>query len=137
MKKAIVAIILIAALCLTLMSCGGKKSELSFTNKLTTVAHSIYISHESEGEWGDPINTAKLSSGSTIHFDFDKLGTYGPGVYDIAVVDENNTNYDVYEVTLAIGDNITFSANGETAVVTVTSASGSTVTYEGISYAGD
>ncbi len=137
MKRAIVAIMLIAALCLTLMACGGKESELSFTNKLSTVAHSVYISHESEGEWGEPINSAKINSGSTIRFDFEKLGTYGPGVYDVAVVDENNVNYDVYEVTLAIGDSITFSANGDTAVVTVTSASGSSTTYEGISYAGE
>ena len=51
--------------------------------------------------------------------------------------DENNINYDVYEVTLAKGDNITFSASGETAIITVTGADGATATYEGISCSGD
>jgi plastocyanin len=137
MKKAVVAIILIAVLCFTRLACSAKETELSFTNKRGTVAHSVYISHESESEWGEPINSAKISNGSTIRFDFKDVSANGPGVYDVAVVDENNMNYDVYEVTLAIGDNITFSVSGETAIVTITSSSGGTTTYEGISYSGD
>ena len=138
MKRIFAVVLVVLVICLALVSCGkAKQTDLSFTNKLSTVAHSVYISHESESEWGDPINNARVSSGSTIYFDFDKLGNYGPGMYDVAVVDENNINYDVYEVTLAKGDNITFSASGETAIVTVTGADGATATYEGISYSGD
>ena len=137
MKKRI-ALLLAAVLLLALCACSSKPSEdVVFQNDLPTVVHSLYISPVTEEEWADPVNYARLSPGSSIHIDFERFAGDG-AEYDIGVVDENNMNYDVYNVPLAIGDKLALSADGETAILTVTSADGSsTETYEGYVYEGE
>ena len=135
MKK-LSALLLALALLFTLCACSSKPAEdVAFTNNLSAVIHSLYISSSTEDEWSDPLNYAKLSVGSTIHIDFEKFA--GEGVnYDIGAVDENNMNYDVYDVPLAIGDKLALSADGDTAILTITSADGTVTTYEGYAYEG-
>ena len=128
------AILLLAALC----ACDAKPSELTFVNKTGVQLHSIYISSVEKDEWADPVNYAKLSDGSRIHFEFDKVDGDGPGMYDIGAVDADNLNYDFYEVPLAIGDTITMlPAEGEYGTLTVTSADGTVTEYEGYCYEGE
>ena len=119
-------------LILSLTAC-GKESELSFTNSLSTTIENVYINSIDQDTWGDAITYAKISSGNTIHFDFEKIGD-GPGIYDIGVIDSNAMNYDTYDVELAIGDNIALSGTSSAAVCTVTHADGTTDTYEAIVY---
>ena len=85
-------------------------------------------------EWADSISSSKISSGSTIHFDFEKIGD-GPGVYDIGVIDENAMNYDAYEVPLAVGDNISVLGTADEASVVITHEDGTTTTYDAYIYA--
>ena len=135
MKK-LSAILLALALLAGLCACSSEPAEdVTFKNDLTTVIHSLYISPSSEDEWKDPLNYAKLSVGSSIHIDFEKFASEG-STYDVGAVDENNLNYDIYDVPLAIGDTLALSANGETAILTITAADGTVTTYEGYTYEG-
>ena len=135
MKKLIsilVAVLLLAALC----ACGSSEpdEEIAFRNDTGTPIDGFYISSSSNDEWGDSLNFAKVSAGSTIHIDAECL-TDGPGAaYDIGAIDETGFGYDIYEVPLNIGDTIALSADGETAIVTVTGADGSTAEYTGYAY---
>ncbi len=137
MKKAI-CILMAAVMLLSLCACGsgGEDAEdVVFQNDLDVVIHSIYISSSTEDEWGDPVNSAKLNSGSSTHIDFDKFAGDG-AYYDVGVVDENNVNYDVYEVSLAIGDTLALSESDGTPVLTVTGTDGKTATYDVYAYDG-
>ena len=114
MKKAI-CILMAAVMLLSLCACGsgGEDAEdVVFQNDLDVVIHSIYISSSTEDEWGDP------------------------AYYDVGVVDENNVNYDVYEVSLAIGDTLARSESDGTPVLTVTGTDGKTATYDVYAYDG-
>ena len=131
--KRLIPILLVLSLLLALTAC-GTPSELSFTNKLDTEIHNVYINSSDEMEWADSISSSKISSGSTIHFDFEKIGD-GPGVYDIGVIDENAMNYDAYEVPLAVGDNISVLGTADEASVIITHEDGTTTTYDAYIYA--
>ncbi len=134
MKK--LALLLLAlTLVLALCACGSGE-DVVFRNDLDSKIHSVYISPISDEEWSDPLNYAILNVGSSIHIDFEKFSG-DSAYYDVAAVDENNMNYDIYDVPLSIGDTLAMSADGETAILTVTSADGSTNTYEGYAYNAD
>ena len=132
MKK-VLAVLAALILLVTLCACDGDSEDVVFKNGLSTVIHSVYISPSDADEWTDPLNYARLSAGSSIHIDFAKFA--GSGVYyDVAAVDENNRNYDIFEIPLTIGDKLELSASGGTALLTVTSADGTVSTYEGYAY---
>ena len=125
MKKVILlllAALLLAALC----ACGeSKPADLSFKNSLNATVDNLYLSPVTEEEWSDPANLARVESGRTIQFDFDKAGKdAGPGRYDIGVIDENAMNYDVYDVELAVGDQIELSGTADKAEFIITHANG-------------
>ena len=124
---------LVLALCL-MTACGeGSTSELSFENKLSTTIDNIYISDVNSDSWGDPVNLAKVNSGHSIQFDFSKFNGQ-PGTYDIGAIDENAMNYDIYEVPLAIGDQISVSGNSSSATYTMTHADGTSDQYDAYIY---
>ena len=135
MKKLLI-FLLSALMLLSLCACGGDSDDVAFRNDLKVKIDSIYISPSEEETWSDPLNYAKLSPGSKIYISFSKLEN-GAGTYDIGAVDENNMNYDVYEVELKEKDVIALSASGDQAVVTVTSADGASKTYYGYIYEGE
>ena len=133
MKKAILillAALLLAALC----ACSGgekKPPELSFKNSRNATVDNIYISPVEEEEWSTPVNLAKVESGHTIQFDFDKVGeNAGPGRYDVGAIDENAMNYDVYDVELAVGDQIELSGTADKAEFIITHADGTKISVE-------
>ena len=134
MKKFLLVFLALALLA-TLCAC-GKSDDVTFKNELGVTIHSIYISPVTEDQWPDPLNYARLNNGSQIHIDFEKFAAEGTTLYDVAAVDENNMNYDIFDVPLAVGDILALSANGETAILTVTGTNGSTKTYEGYAYSG-
>lgn len=133
MKKTI-AILLAVLLMVGLCACGESNAEdIAFKNDLDSELHGVHITDSSESEWGDPLNYAKLSAGSTIYIDFAKFAGES-GLYDIGLIDGNSVNYDVYEVTLNIGDKVTISGNADGATLIVKSADGSEKSYDVIIY---
>ena len=88
------------------------------SNGLSAEIHSLYVTSQDNESWGDRVNSEHIPSGGSITLDGSVL-TEGDGVYDVAAVDENNMNYDVYGVKLKAGDFILISADGEIASVTV------------------
>lgn len=138
MKRRIFAL---ALACLTLAAllsaCGEtKEPDLRFTNNLDTEIHNVYLSPAEAEDWNDPVSVDKLGSGHTMSIDFSKAGEgAGPGLYDFGVIDENAMNYDLYEVTLAVGDKIEISGNADGATYTVTHADGTQETFDAWIYA--
>lgn len=143
MRKIRIAVIIAAALIFTalLCACGEEHEyELFFHNSVGVKVDSLYFSASTNDQWGDAVNLAPISVDATIHFDFDSMNVDGdgPGLYDIGAVDETGLNYDIFEVTLAVGDTITlYPAEGETARITVSHADGTSSDYEGFAYMGD
>ena len=128
MKKAF-AILLAVLLLVSLCACGESNAEeIIFKNDLKSVLHGVHVSPANAEEWGDPLNYANLSVGSSIHIDFEKFAGDSP-VYDIGLIDENGVNYDIYEVTLTIGDTLIISGDGESATLTVKGVDGSEKSY--------
>ena len=133
MKKAL-AILLAVLLLVGLCACGADTPDITFKNDLKSVLHGVHISPESAEEWGDALNYAKLSVGSSIHIDFEKFAGESGVVYDIGLIDENSVNYDIYGVELAIDDELTISGDSESATLIVKSADGSTKSYDVLIY---
>ena len=131
--KRLICLVLACVMALALGAC-GTPSELSFTNNLDSVIHNVYINPSDVSDWADPITYTKLSKGSTIHFDFEKIGE-GPGIYDIGAIDENAMNYDAYEVPLAVGDSIAVSGTRDGASMVITHEDGTVDTYDVYIYA--
>lgn len=99
-------------------------------NSLPTQIHSIYISPPSNSEWGTPVNSSRVNAGASVQIDSSVL-VNGNGTYDIAVVDANNWNYDIYNVPINAGDTIVISASGETAYAVIGSARYTGIAYDG------
>jgi len=134
MKKILyilLAVMMLAALC----ACSSEPAEeVTFRNDTDTAIDGFYISSVSNDEWGDSLNFSKVSPGGTIHLDADCL-TDGPGAaYDIGAIDETGFGYDIYEVTLNIGDTIALARDGDAAILTVTGGDGSSTEYTGYAY---
>lgn len=134
MKK-LIALLLAVLLFASLCACGSGES-VTFKNDLSSSIHGVYISPTTDEEWTDRLNYAIIRAGGSITIDFEKFAGDTP-YYDVGVVDENNMNYDVYEVPLAIGDTLALSAENDVAVLTVTSTDGSVKTYDGYAYEGE
>ena len=141
MKKTIrIAAAVVSALMLLAVMCAcGEEHEyqLFFHNSTGVKVDSLYFSSASNDTWGNPVNLASISVDATIHFDFDSMNVDGdgPGVYDIGAVDETGLNYDIFEITLAIGDTITlYPADGDMAKISVSHADGTATDYEGFAY---
>ncbi len=134
MKK-LIALLLAVLLFASLCACGSGES-VTFKNDLSSAIHGVYISPSTDEEWTDRLNYAILRSGGSITIDFDKFAGETP-YYDIGVVDENNMNYDIYEVPLAVGDTLALSAENDVAVLTVTGQDGTVNTYDGYVYEGE
>ena len=143
MKKIRIAALIVAAVIFAalLCACGEEHEyELFFHNSVGIKVDSLYFSASTNDTWGSAVNFAPISVDATIHFDFDSMNVDGdgPGVYDIGAVDETGLNYDIFEVTLAVGDTITlYPAEGEIARITVTHADGTASDYEGFAYMED
>ena len=133
MKK-VLALLTAALLLLALCACELSES-VSFKNELSTVIHSVYISPVEDENWTDPLNYAKLSVGSSIFIDTDRFVGSGT-LYDVGVVDENNMNYDVYDVPLSAGDTLTLKGNANGATLTVKTQDGGETTYTAYIYEG-
>ena len=98
---------------------GEKSGEgVSLTNGLDAEIHSFYISSQSSTSWGDRVNDSRIPIGQTVTFDGSVL-VDGDATYDVAAVDENKRNYDIYDVELAAGDTIIIAADGDVATVIV------------------
>lgn len=133
MKK-VLSILMILLLLVGLCACGNENAEdVSFKNDLKSVIHGVHISASSSDSWSDPLNYAQLSVGSTIHIDFEKFAGDSP-VYDVGIIDENGVNYDIYEVTLTIGDALVLSGDENGATLTITGKDGSVKTYDAYVY---
>ena len=139
MKRKLCILLVLLTLFFALTSCGETKDpDLNFTNHLTTVVHNFYVSPVGDDDWSDPVSLAKISSGSTISFDFTKIAeNAGPGVYDLGAIDENAMNYDAYDVPLAVGDQIDLAGDADSAEFTVTHADGQADHYEAFIYSND
>ncbi len=130
------ALLLALLLCACLCACGGGDKELSFTNDTGATITELYISDTNSTAWGDKLNLSDISDGSSISFNFSDLGEDAqPGVYDVGALDDSAWNYDVYGVSLAVGDSITLGTDGTDPVITVTTADGVATTYTGTGYA--
>ena len=134
--KRFLCILISALLFAGLIACGDTTPpDLTFTNGLSTVVHNVYVSPAEQEDWNDPVSISKISSGSTIEFDFSKIEEgAGPGIYDLGAIDENAMNYDAYEVPLAVGDKIDLSGSSDSAVYTITHADGATDSYDAYIY---
>ena len=135
MKKRVVSMVFACLmLAAVLGGCGGGSSkdfDLHFKNDLDVEIHGVYVSPVEDDTWGDKLNLSVVKSGSTIGFDFTKIGEdAGPDTYDIGVIDENAINYDIGGVDLEGGDTITLSGDEEEAVITVTHADGKKDSYD-------
>lgn len=131
MKKTIA--VLLAVLLLTCLCACGAKDDVVFKNDLSVVLCGVHISPSSEDTWGDALNYARLSAGSSIHIDFERFG-YDGDAYDVGLIDENSRNYDVYDVSLSVGDTLSISEKDGGAVLTVTGADGSAKEYPAYVY---
>ncbi len=133
MKK-LFAILLVLALAVGLCACGDSDS-VKFRNDLDAEVKGVFVSPSSELEdWGESVNYAPIRSGSSVNIDFDRFAVEGETLYDVGAVDENELNYDIYEVPLQVGDTMALSVDGEAAILTVTDKDGAVKTYEGYAY---
>ena len=132
MKRKWLLCVLAAAVFLLAAACGEESTaDLSFTNSIDTSVHNLYISDSTADDWGDPVTFARVDSGHTIRINFDRIGEdAGPGNYDIGAINEDRWNFDVYDVPLAVGDQIELSGGVDGATYTVTHADGTADTYE-------
>ena len=128
-----VAALLLAAFMFTacFTACGSTKSDLVFKNSLSSTILEVYVSPTESETWDEDnlVNLIDVKSGGVVRFDFSKFGGESGKVYDIGTIDDNNINYDGYEIVLTTGDTITLSGNSEAAVFTVTHADGTTTDY--------
>lgn len=136
MKKALAVFL---ALCMVLaMSACSKEEDNSnsiiFKNETGATIDSFYISPETDEEWGEALNSDKIAAGDVLKSDAATVIKSDVTMYDIGAIDENGLNYDVYQVPLVAGDTIVLSVDGEEAVATVTSISGSSEEYRGYTY---
>ena len=67
-------------------------ADITFKNSTGNVVYSIYISPQTATTWGDPVYRDELRNGGSAKFDFDDIDGYGPGVYDVAAIDEYGLN---------------------------------------------
>ena len=133
-----IAAILTATLCIgVLAGCGSSKKADSFyfTNNTGATMNEVYVSSMSNDEWGDRLNESTIANGKTITLSNSVLVDGVGASYDIGTLDENQVNYDFYEVQINDQDTLSIGpANGEVATLTVTSEGGQTTTYEGYVY---
>ncbi len=105
-------------------------ADITFKNSTGNVVYSIYISPQTSTTWGDPVYRDELRNGGSAKFDFDDIDGYGPGVYDVAAIDEYGMNYDIYGVDLYEGCKLELSPSSSgTAVLTVSGKNGTNVYY--------
>ena len=113
------------------------EAELRFTNQTGATLYYIYISNDPE-EWGESLlgDDDYLHTEEELLLDFADIGGE-PGLYDVGVVDANRVNYDIYDVTLGVGDSmVLLPASDDTATLLVIQANKETKLYTGKSYLG-
>lgn len=143
MMKKLFSLLLTLSLILVLAGCSSeKKPGITFVNGLDQTWDNLYISIETDEEWGDSVISAVVNPGGKVRVDMDKFTeNNAEGVYDIGVICHNNMNYDVYGVTLADGYEVKFTSTGntedDTLTVSVTDTEGKVTTYQGYIYANE
>lgn len=132
MQKRILAFLLTALLALSLLGCG--EVDLKFKNETGTTLDNVYLSAVSQDAWGDPVSHARISNGNSIVFDFKDFGGE-PGIYDFGAINSDGRSFDVYDVPLAVGDELTLgpeiAGDPATTTLTVKHRDGSVDTYTG------
>ena len=121
MKK-LFCLILSLVLMLSLCGCSSEPVPgVTFKNNLDQTWDNLYISVETDEEWGDSVLENVLDPGKSVKI---KMSSFSPdnapGVFDIGVICHNNMNYDVYGVYLADGYEIEMSSTGNTESDTLT-----------------
>ena len=133
MKKVfciLTALLLLLALC----ACSAEDTDcFYFKNETGAKIHGFYVSAMDSDEWGDKLNYAIVSQNGQITIDISKLPN-GAGSYDIGAIDENEINYDFYEIPIAVGDILALSRSGDTAILNITHADGTANEYFGYAY---
>lgn len=112
-------------------------AELTFTNQTGATLYYVYISNDPE-EWGPSLlgDDEYMHAEEELSLAFADIGGE-PGLYDVGVVDENRVNYDIYDVTLGVGDAmVLLPASDDTATLLVIQANKETKLYTGKSYLG-
>ena len=126
---------LVAMLAIVLCACGGTKPEdgIVFRNGSDEEVAGFYISSTSNDNWGEHCNKSTVKAGGETVISGDVLVDGGGVVYDVAAYNGVSMVYEFYGITLDKGYTIELSANGigSMPTLTVTDASGSSVTYEG------
>ncbi len=137
-RSAAALLLCLLLLALPMLGCDGKEYELHFKNQTGATLDNVYFSAVEKDSWGDPVTKDRLSDGSTIGFDFERLGGV-PGVYDVGAIAGDGLCYDVYDVPLAVGDTLILGPKTtidgiESTTLTVTHADGTSDTYLGYCY---
>ena len=138
MKKLIALLLTLTAIFVCCGCFGPSKEELAkdhffFENKTGVQIDGLHISSKSASTWGEKVNEEPINVGASVNFEQSKL-VDGNATYDFGAIDHDGLNYDVYDVTISVGDTITLSKDDDEAVVTVTAMDGTSKEYRGETY---
>ncbi len=97
---------------------------LTFENGLASTLSGVYISPSESTVWGELLAEG-LESEASCELSFAQLEGEPGTLFDIGTVDEDQVNYDAYDVRLEAGDVIRLTGDGESGSFTITRADGS------------
>ena len=80
-------------------------AAFSFTNSLPVMIRALYVSPSRESSWGQPA-VRNIAPGQTVQLTFAQIGAEPGEELDFGPVDENDYNYDCYNIPVADEDSI-------------------------------